>query len=110
MSLSFSSISTDLTNLGFLAIQRFTAPNGTVWHAFAAGDEESWWHEEPIVWEVFVAELSINPSLPEQLPAFYISGTLFSPGTFVHTEREWAAVLMRLLPEAESWTRMEEVD
>ena len=110
MSISIQTISNTLTNLDFLAIQRFTTPTGTVWHVFAVGDEESWWHYEPIVWEVFVAELGIDPSLPDQPPSFYVSGTLFSPGTFVHTESEWNAALVRLLPEGESWTRMEEVD
>ena len=101
---SFNSISTTLANLDFLAIQRFTAPNGTVWHAFAAGDAESFWHDEPIVWEVFVAEVAWGS------PPFYVHGTLLSPGTFVQTELEWTAALMRLLPDGESWTRMEEVD
>jgi len=120
---AFDFISTTLTNLDFLPIQRFTAPTGTIWHAFAAGDEESWWHEEPIVWEVFVAELGVDsscrelpgstadsPSSQPSNPGFYVHGTLLSPGTFIHTEREWAAALVRLLPEGESWTRMEDVD
>ena len=109
-SLSFASISATLTNLDFLAIQRFITPSGTIWHAFAAGDAESWWHDEPIIWEVFVAELGVDALLPTQSPAFYISGTLFSPGTFVFTEQEWGETLMQLLPETESWTEMDEVD
>lgn len=106
-SLTLDHISTSLTNLDFLSIQRFTAPNGTVWHAFAAGDGESWWHEEPIVWEVFVAEIHNPLSL---FPYFYVHGTLLTPGHFVHTQREWMAALMLLLPEGESWTEMEAVD
>jgi hypothetical protein len=108
MSISFNSISTTLTNLDFLPILRFTAPNGTVWHVFGVGDGESCWHEEPIVWEVFVAEVSAPTASGG--PLFYVHGTLLSPGTFVQTEHEWTAVLMRLLPDGESWTRMEEVD
>ncbi len=104
MGIHFDFISTTLTNLDFLPIQRFTAPNGTVWHAFAVGDGESCWHEEPIVWEVFVAEIG------DAAPLFYVHGTLLSPGTFVQTEHEWTAALMQLLPDGESWTRMEEVD
>jgi hypothetical protein len=104
---SLDKVVSDLTNLDFLPIQRFTAPNGTVWHAFAVGDGESCWHEEPIVWEVFVAEVSVFVG---DAPLFYVHGTLLSPGTFVQTEHEWTAALMLLLPDGESWTRMEEVD
>ena len=109
MSISFDSIYTSLTNLDFLSIQRFTTPTGTVWHAFAAGDADSWWHDEPICWEIFIADITAS-SPPSAPPMFYVHGTLLSPGLFVSTECEWAAALARLLPDGEGWTRMEEVD
>ena len=105
MSVQFSinTITITLTNLDFLHLSIYTAPNGTIWHAFAVGDGDSWWHDEPICWEVFVAEI------PDTHPLFYIHGTLL-PGVLVRTEREWAETLVRLVPDGEGLTRMEEVD
>jgi hypothetical protein len=106
MSISLISISTSLTNLDFIPIQQFAAPNGTTWHAFAAADADSWWYEEPIVWEIFVAEMPRRnaPAL------FFVQGTLLPMGLFVRTEHDWAVVLMQLLPEMEEWTDMDVVD
>jgi hypothetical protein len=103
-----SFIGNTLFNLDFLLLQRTVAPNGTVWHAFALSDEESHWHEDPICWEIFVAELPSTATTPT--PLLFVCGTLLPSGTYVRTEREWAAALERLLPDGEGGTRMEEVD
>jgi hypothetical protein len=102
-------ITSILFNLDFHPIQRFTTPNGTVWRVFAAEDEDSLWHEEPVCWEILVAEITEEAAAPS---LFYVCGTLLSPGVFVRTEREWAAALERLLPRGAGWeeTAMEEVD
>jgi hypothetical protein len=99
----FSTIALSLLNLDFLALHRSSSPDGTIWHAFALGDADSYWHEEPIIWEIFVAEIPSTPFL-------FVCGTLLPSGVYVRTEREWAAALGRLLPDGEGWTRMEEVD
>ena len=105
--IEFNQIVSDLIGIDFLPIQHFAAPNGTTWHAFAAADADSWWYEEPIVWEVFVAEMRRTGGVR---PLFFVQGTLLPEGVFIRSEREWAAALMRLLPEVEGWTEMEKVD
>ena len=95
-------ITNSLINLDFTPLAQFTAPDGMIWHAFGVEDGDSWWHEEPVCWEVFVGELSLS--------VFYIHGTLLPLGTFVHSEREWIAALERLLPVFDRDVRMEEVD
>jgi hypothetical protein len=98
-----------LYNLDFLPLQRAVAPDGTIWHAFALVDADSYWHEDPICWEIFVAELP--PAVTTTpTPLLFVCGTLLPSGTYVRTEREWAAALERLLPDGEGGTRMEEVD
>lgn len=94
--------------MDFLPLQRAVAPNGTIWHAFALVDPDSHWHEDPICWEIFVAELPPTTATPT--PLLFVCGTLLPSGTYVRTEREWAAALERLLPDGEGGTRMEEVD
>ena len=98
----FNNIFSSLINLDFTPLAQFTAPDGMIWHAFGVEDGDSWWHEEPVCWEVFVGELSLS--------VFYIHGTLLPLGTFVHSEREWIAALERLLPVFDRDVRMEEVD
>jgi hypothetical protein len=101
-----SYFTSSLLNLDFIPIQQFTAPNGTVWHVFVATNTDSWWYEEPVAWEIFVAELSDSgPHTP-----LYVCGMLLSPGVFISTEREWEAALERLLPNVEGFTDMEAVD
>ena len=102
-------VRTTLLNLDFLPLQRTVAPNGTAWHMFALVDEESHWHEEPIIWEICVAELSPTATT-SPAPPLFVCGTLLPAGVFVRTEREWAAALERLLPDGEGGTRMEELD
>jgi hypothetical protein len=97
-------IASSLINMDFLPLQQAFAPNGTIWHAFVLVDADSQWYEDPICWEIFVAEI---PSTP---PLLFVCGTLLPSGTYVRTEREWAAALERLLPDGEGGTRMEEVD
>ena len=99
----FVIIETTLINLDFLPLHRSSAPDGTIWCVFALGDADSNWHEEPIVWEIFVASLPTTPFL-------FVCGTLLPAGVYVRTEREWAAALERLLPDGEGGTRMEELD
>ena len=103
MTVRMEHITTTLINLDFLPLHRSSAPDGTIWHAFALGDADSNWHEEPIVWEIFVASLPTTPFL-------FVCGTLLPAGVYVRTEREWAAALERLLPDGEGGTRMEELD
>jgi hypothetical protein len=104
---ALSQVVSDLVQFDFIPIQRFTAPDGAAWHAFAAWDGESWWHEEPICWEVFVALIPCY----EASGILYVCGTLLSPGVFVSNQVEWEAALLHLLPDiGEEWTRMEQVD
>lgn len=108
MCLTSAAIHHQLSCLDFsLACSFITPATGTEWRVFAAQDDDSWWYEEPVVWEIYVASLAGRSSVDGAL--FYVCGTLLSPGVYIRTEREWAAALERLLP-AEGLTDMESVD